>query len=196
MKKLEPISLALICFISTILFVACSKQENEISSTTNSLKVEGIIAFNTKTKKTYLKEINNTIGIEKTKESFSKDYEIHLIKSSFKCNNDMPYFTTEKELKSYLIENNLKTNGVFELYIDNELVYSTQIKKGKKINEVFTETAKTLNLTAKYPCSYAGIKACAIEGIHNQNWYQMALCISEGFGCVAEWYLNCTIDNC
>lgn len=187
----------LVLLITSTIFFACSKQENEDLNNTSSLKVEGIVAFNTKTKKSYVKETNDLVGTEKAKESFNKDYDIHSIKSSFKCDEKMPSFASEKELKSYLLNNRTKTNGVFEFYVDNELVYSVQIIKGEKFNEKITGTTTTRNLkTKEYPCTYAGVRACAVEGIHNQNWYQMALCIAEGFGCVADWYINCTIDNC
>lgn len=182
--------------ITSAIFIACSKQENEDLNNKSSLKVEGIVAFNTKTKKSYVKETNDIVGEEKAKKSFNKDYDIHSIKSSFKCDEQMPSFATEKELKSYLLENRTKTNGLFEFYVDDELVYSVQIIKGEKFNEKIIATTKTRNLTAKYPCSYAGVRACAVEGIHNQNWYQMTKCVLMGFECVAEWYLNCTIDNC
>jgi len=187
----------LVLLITSAIFFACSKQENEDLNNTSSLKVEGIVAFNTKTKKSYVKETNNQVSAEKAKESFNKEYDIHSIKASFKCDEKMPSFATEKELKSYLLKNKTKTNGVFEFFVDNELVYSVQIKNGEKLNEKIIETTAKMNLTAKeYPCSYAGVRACAIDGIHNQNWYEMALCIAEGFGCVADWYINCTINNC
>lgn len=195
MKKMIYASLVLL--FTSVIFMACAKQENDELSNTSSVKVEGIIAFNTNTKKSYVKETNDMVSVEKAKESFNEDYDIHSIMSSFKCDKNMPTFATEKELKSYLLKNKTKTNGVFEFFVDNELVYSVQIKNGEKWNEKIIETTAKMNLTAKeYPCSYAGIRACAIDGIHNQNWYQMAVCITEGFGCVAEWYLICTIDNC
>lgn len=194
MRKIIYASLVLL--ITSVMFFACSKQENEDLNNTTSLKVEGIVAFNTKTKKSYIKETDEIISTEEAKEGFNKDYDIHSIKSSFKCDEKMPSFASEKELKSYLLNNRTKTNGIFEFYVDNELVYSVQIIKGEKVNEKITETIKTRNLTAKYPCSYAGVRACAIDGIHNQNWYQMTKCVLSGFECVAEWYLTCTIDNC
>lgn len=187
-------SLALL--ITGAIFIACSKQENEDLNNTSSLKVEGIIAFNTKTKKTYVKEINDLVSTEIAKKSFNKDYDIHSIKASFKCDKQMPSFTNEKDLKSYLLENRTKTNGVFEFYIDDDLIYSVQIIKGEKFNEKIIENSTPKNLAAKYPCSYAGVRACVHEGIHNQNWYEMTLCVLEGLGCVTEWYINCTIDNC
>jgi hypothetical protein len=188
----------LVLLITSTLFFACSKLENEDLNNTSSFKVEGIVAFNTKTKKTYVKETNDLVSTEKAKEKFNKDYDIHLIKWSFICDKTMPAFANEKELKSYLLKNTKKTNGVFEFYIDNELVYSVKIIKGEKFNEkIIMGTKKTLNLTSKdYPCTYAGVRACAVEGIHNQNWFQMTQCVLEGVACVAEWYINCTIDNC
>ena len=195
MKKI--IYATLVLLITSTIFIACSKQENEDLNSTSTIIVEGIVAFNTTTKKSSVKETNDLVGAEKAKESFNKDFDIHSIKSSFKCDEKMPSFANEKELKSYLLKNRTKTNGVFEFYIDNELEYSVQIIKGEKFNEKITETKKTINLTAKkYPCSYTGVRACAFEGIHNQNWFQVTQCVLEEFACVAEWYLNCTIDNC
>jgi hypothetical protein len=195
MRKFIYATLAVL--ITSAIFIACSKQENEDLNSVSLLKVEGIVAFNIKTKKSYVQETNDIVSAEKAKKSFNEEYDIHSIKSSFKCDEQMPSFATEKELKSYLLKNRTKTNGVFEFYIDNELVYSVQIIKGEKFNEKITGTTKTRNLAAKeYPCSYAGVRACAVEGIHNQNWFQMTQCVLEGFACVAEWYLNCTIDNC
>jgi hypothetical protein len=195
MRKMFYAYLALL--FTGVIFIACSKQENEDLNKISSLKVEGIVAFNAKTKMTFIKETNNTLSSEKAKENLNKDYVIHSVKSLFKCDKQMPSFETEKELKSYLLENRTKTNGIFEFYIDEELVYSVQIRKGEKINEKIIANTAKLNLSAKeYPCSYAGVKACAVEGIHNQNWFQMTQCVLEGLACVAEWYINCTIDNC
>jgi hypothetical protein len=196
MKKMIYASLVLL-FTSAI-FIACSKQENEDLNNVSSLTVEGIVAFNTKTKKTYTKEINDIVSTKKAKESFNNDYDIHSIKSSFTCDKQMPAFSNKKELKTFLLENRKKTNGFFEFYIDDELVYSVQIIKGEKINEKIISNAK-LNGTIPeqdYPCTYAGIRACAVNGIHSQNWYEMTKCVLTGFECVAEWYLNCAIDNC
>lgn len=195
MRKIIYATLAVL--MAGAIFIACSKQENEDLNSVSSIKVKGIVAFNTKTKKSYVQETNDIVNEEQTKKSFNEDYDIHSIKSSFTCDKQMPAFSTEKELKSYLLKNRTKTNGVFEFYIDNELAYSVQIINGEKFNEKIVDISKTKNLkTAKYACSYAGIRACAIDGIHNQNWYEMVLCVGEGLGCVADWYINCTIDNC
>lgn len=92
MKKIIYFSIVLL--ITSSIFMACSKQENDDLNYTNSLEIEGIIAFNTKTKKTYVKEVYNIVSREKTKENFNKDYEIHTIKSSFKCDKKMPSFAS------------------------------------------------------------------------------------------------------
>jgi hypothetical protein len=140
MRKIIYASLVLL--ITSVMFFACSKQENEDLNNTTSLKVEGIVAFNTKTKKSYIKETNEIVSTEEAKKGFNKDYDIHSIKSSFKCDEKMPSFASEKELKSYLLNNRTKTSGIFEFYVDNELVYSVQIIKGEKINEKLQKLSK------------------------------------------------------
>jgi hypothetical protein len=117
----------------------------------------------------------------------------HSIKHIFTFDSQIQSFNSEDELKSYLLENPNKVNGKYEVFIDDEIAYSVQIINGEKLNAVIFESS-TANKTAG--CSFAEVKACAIERIHNQNWFDMTLCVIAGFDCVVEKYASCTVDLC
>lgn len=151
-------------------------------SQVNSLTNKGIVSINLKTKE--VKEV-----IVKTE---NQDIVYSTISLIFKCDKQMQSFSSEKELKDYISKNPLRTSGTLELYVDNEITYSVQIIDGVKTNEhTFNSSTEK-----KYPCTYQGIRQCAIDGIHDQNWFQMTTCVIEGFDCVVQFYINCTIDNC
>lgn len=187
MKK----SIGLFILLGVLLF-SCTSHEDDSYEDTKSYMVEGKVAYDTVKKKLLIKDT------EKDSKSLSSKIEDTLnytkLKYSFVCDQSMPKFKTQKEFELFIVENPNKTNGVFDFYIDDELMYSVKIRNGQKDKVLFlysfTETAK------QYPCTYPGIKACAIDRIHNQNWYDMALCIAEGLHCVIHNYASCAIDNC
>lgn len=182
----------LILLISISILFSCSRQENENIEKVNSFELKGSVAYNLKTKKISVKE-----GYEKDESNLLRQNEevyYQTVKYVFTCDKSMPTFYSQEELEDYLLNNSSKTNGIFELILDEEIAYRVQIINGEKFNEEIFNTSE--GTQEKYTCSYRGIKQCAIDGIHNQNWFQMTQCVLEGFGCVAEWYLNCTIDNC
>lgn len=107
----------------------------------------------------------------------------------------MPTFRTEEELKQFLIDKPKETNGIFEAYTDNELVYTVNVVNGDKSGgRVLLQPEQTPS--GDYPCTFKGIKKCAIDSIHAQNWYEMIICVGQGIGCVQHYYIVCTIDNC
>jgi hypothetical protein len=175
-----------VCFVLLVgstLFIACSKQENENSGQISSIKVEGIVGYDSKTKKVFAKEINEKNDLSYARENDSVYYET--VSYLFTCDSSMPTFSSQEELELYLVENPTITNGVFELIIDDVIVYRVQIINGEKHNE---EILVSTEETSKYPCTYAGIRACAVDTIHGYNWWDMVGCISAGFGCVVNAY--------
>ncbi|WP_394759356.1 hypothetical protein, partial [Flavobacterium sp.] len=137
----------------------------------------------------YVKELSQ--GIDDNQARLLGDNE-YLIKFSFTPNEKMPSFVSEELLKEYMLKYPMKANGLIELVIDNELVYSVQIINGAKFNEIIKEAS----FNKAYPCTLTGIRTCAVDGIRNQNWFDMTNCVLEGIGCVANWYGSCIADNC
>lgn len=152
-------------------------------SQVNSTSIKGIISVDLKNK--LVKEVSEI--------SKNEDIVYSTVNLVFKCSDKMQTFSTEKELKEFISKEPTKVNGTVELFVDNELVFTTQIVDGEKTKE---EVFNSLSTDKKYPCTYKGIRQCAIDGIHSQNWFEMATCIAEGFNCVVVFYINCTIDNC
>lgn len=175
------------------IFISCSTQENENVEKVNSFELKGTVAYNLKSKKISFSEGYDKENISLLRQNEEVYYQT--VKYLFTCDRSMPTFYSQAELEDYLLNNSSKTNGIFELILDDEIAYRVQIINGEKFNEEIFATSEGVS-SKVYPCTYRGIKACAIDGIHNQNWFQMTQCVLEGFGCVAEWYLNCTIDNC
>ena len=78
----------------------------------------------------------------------------------------MSFFNSEDDLKSFLLKNTQEVYGTYELIIDDEIVYRTQIEKGVKINE---EILLSSDFNNTEDCNYQDIRKCAVDGIHNQN---------------------------
>lgn len=185
---------ALLVLLTSIgIFISCSKQEDEDVNKVNTFELKGTVAYNLKTKKISVSE-----GIDtEIKNTARQNEEVYYqtVKYLFTCDKSMPTFYSQEELENYLLNNSSKTNGIFELIIDNEIAYKVQIINGEKFNEEIFNTSEGIQNKA-YPCTYKGIKQCAIDSIHAQNWYEMALCIGEGLGCVSHYYIVCMVDNC
>lgn len=181
MKKFNL--LTIITFIIILATTSCSETENIDNNKINTIEAKGFITFDLKSKKVY-----------KTNDTKSKSNENqHSIKHIFTFDSQIHSFNSEDELESYLSENSNKVYGEYEIFIDEELAYSVQIIKGEKFNEQIFESSIANKTTG---CSFAAVKACAIDRIHSQNWYDMTLCVLEGFGCVTHYYATCTVDLC
>ena len=166
------------------------------------MKIEGIIFQKkqlssikvdkyTRQKSAYEIENVSEVNLEEL-ETNNPDYEFHTMKFVLYSTGDMQVFNNENDFINYVKDNSTSANVVMEFYLD-----------GYKINDVVVTNGEFLSFSqlnstppVKYPCTYQGIRKCVDEGIHSQNWFQMIKCISEGVGCVLDWYINCTIDNC
>jgi len=183
MKKFNV--LTFITLITIIAITSCSETENIENNKINSIEAKGLINFDLKSKKVYVVENSDA----KSKSSVNQ----HSIKHLFTFDSQMKSFDSEDELKSYLSENPNKVYGEYEVFIDEELAYSVQIIKGEKFNEQIFESSIA---NKSIGCTFAQVKACAIDRIRSQNWYDMTLCIIEGLGCVAHYYATCAVDLC
>tara|TARA_R110002072_G_scaffold129809_3_gene268414 strand:- start:9059 stop:9571 length:513 start_codon:yes stop_codon:yes gene_type:complete len=163
---------------------SCVNDDTNVNQV-KSFKTEGYIAINLK---------NKSVKIT-GKENLKNEEDIYYqkINHSFVSNEKMSFFNSEDDLKSFLLNNTQEVYGTYELIIDDEIVYRTQIEKGVKINE---EISLSSDFNNTEDCNYQDIRKCAVDGIHNQNWYDMTLCVLEGFGCVTHWYATCTVDLC
>lgn len=179
--------------VFSLLSISCSKQDEEI-------KNQELISFETEHEFLIDLSTNEVFSVGSNDKDYLKspNLEKHTLKFVFEPSATMPNFESEKELQSFLLNKMTETNGSFRFFLDNKLIYKGQVIDGKKTNAEGVTGLSTKNFSKykEYPCSYAGVRQCAIDGIDNQNWYEMSICVIEGLGCVAEWYLNCTIDNC
>lgn len=172
------------------------KHTNRLTSNDNFNQVvkEGIIKVNKSTKGTSWFEIENIdeLDIEQL-DAENPEFEIHFMKYSITPTSEMPKFSSEEDFLYFIKDNINHVDVKLEYYLDGSLINQTDIEKGVIIkSEDFNNSSKG----KKYPCTYLGIRECAINGIHSQNWFQMTQCVLEGVGCVIEWYVNCAIDNC
>jgi hypothetical protein len=146
------------------------------------VEVDGNLIFDNSTQK---------ITISKN-EDLGNQIERHHIKHIFYYFDSPISFINDDELKIYMINNQKKINGSLEIFIDNVLIYESQIENGIRKHE--TKHLSTIEKSEE--CTFEAVKACAIERIHNQNWFDMTLCILAGFDCVVEKYASCTVDLC
>ena len=184
MKKiLLPFYLAVLILIGTISFMSCSKED------------EGNIRSISKKARIAVDNTNKKVRLLENTESITSREEIHTIENDFYLDPEtMPAFNTEQNLATYVTKNVTTTDGHFELKIDEELLYSCDILNGQKINEKFYSSDSEYYKI--YPCSYKGIRACAVDTIHAYNWYDMWGCVSAGFACVVNAYGSCFASNC
>jgi hypothetical protein len=182
----------LVMLVAVGIFISCSEEENEFSENVKKFELVHTVGINLTS--------GQVFGVDGIDESLfaaartNDSVYYQKVQYIFTCDASMPRFSTQKELEQFLVEHPSETTGSFELIIDDKLAYRVKVTNGVKHHPEFFETEPTLD--GKYPCTYKGIKACAIDGIHSQNWFQMTQCVIEGLGCVIEWYINCTIDNC
>ena len=185
----------IIAFAFIITLLSCSSDENQTKNEgISTLSIEKTLKINTETG-----NVNSSNkGSFKTKSLTSSTDFYQEVKMNFICDPKMGTFQNEEELENFLINYPKKTNGICELYIDNQMVYKVEVIDGTKNGGIIllTPPRKDDENLGDYPCTYHGIKACAIDRIHAQNWYDMALCIAEGLGCVGHHYISCAVDNC
>lgn len=138
-------------------------------------------------------DFKNKLVKKVTKITESQDIAYTNVSMTFTCDKQMQTFSSEKELIAFISKNPSKASGTFELFLDNSIAYRAQIVNGEKIKEeVFNETTNN----KIYPCTLAGIRQCAVDRIHAQNWFDMWTCIAEGIDCVIVKYASCMVDNC
>ncbi|MFC6269228.1 hypothetical protein [Frigoriflavimonas asaccharolytica] len=165
----------------------------ERNSKENTLTYNGLIIFDKTTKETKAVNLKNSPVPDITiLAQENPNLQYHLMKSEVELLGIVPIFNNDEEFTDYIVENKSVINANVTLYLDHEVINIVQITNGG-ISQIVSSGGSE---DSDYPCTYDGIRTCVDEGIHDQNWYQMVLCISEGFGCVVEWYINCTIDNC
>lgn len=160
--------------LSVITFYSTFGQVNSISN-------EGIISINFKTKE--VKQVS-VVGNE-------SDTFYNKVNLTFKCDESMQSFKSQTELVDYISNNSSKVNGIIYYSVDEEIIFTADVidgvlKNGEIINKV----------KDKYPCSYRGIRQCAIDTIHSYNWYDMWVCVAAGLGCVIDAYGSCFADHC
>lgn len=164
-------------FIATIMITSLSF--GQVNSITN----KGIISLDFKNKA--VKQV--------AKITENPDVAYENISITFTCDKQMQTFSSDKELMDFVYKNPSKTIGTFELFIDNSIAYRAQIVNGEKVKEeVFGDSL----MSKKYPCTLSGIRQCAVDRIHAQNWIDMWTCIAEGIDCVIMKYASCMVDNC
>lgn len=132
-------------------------------------------------------------------EPTEKEYFYSEITMYFRPNEKlMPSFKSTEEANDFITNFPGKVYGEFDVFIDNELVASTTINKGIQTSSrmYLGQVSPNPSDTDAYPCTFKGIKKCAIDRIHALNWYDRFLCICAGIGCVQNMYISCTIDNC
>ena len=174
-KFIKP-SLSII-LASLVLFQSC--EETDITNS-HKLEAKGFVNFDLNSKRVSL--INDTKSNENQ----------HSINHVLTFDSQIHSFNSQEEYESFLLENLNELNGKYEVFIDNEIIYSVQIINGEKFDEIIYESSSNRSLS----CTFAEVRACAVERIHNQNVFDMTLCIIEGFGCVVNHYMSCATDLC
>lgn len=176
-------NLFLVIFI-TIMFSFSGNAQSPISY--RVITGEKLVNFNLSSKSFYIVKDANAI--------LKDGDEQHSIKFKFTFDEKMGSFTSESELIRFLENNKADTYGKFELFVDNNLEYSVTIEKGIKVKEeLFTDE---FNKSVPKPCSFEGLRRCAANRIRDQNWFDMTVCVLEGFDCFAIHYASCFADNC
>ena len=175
MKKLRKLFLLLLACL--VLFQSCD--ETDIT-TSHKLEAKGVVNFDLNSKQLSLTNINKS------------NENQHSINHILTFDSQIHSFNSQEEYESFLLENINELNGMYEVFIDNEIVYSVQIVNGEKIDAIIYESSSNRSLS----CTFAEVKACAVERIHNQNVWDMTFCILEGFGCVVDHYGSCAVDLC
>lgn len=187
-SKIKIVSL----FLVFLIHFSCSKEDNQISNSNLSLKLVEQFIYNTD------ELYNSSENYQQKSSNFSKrdwsDPDFLTLKYVFTPDVSMPTFESEEDLKDFIVENHERTSGVFELYWDNELVYKCDVVDGQIFNR--QTFINEVSPGSNYPCTYRGIKQCAIDRIHNLNWFDKTRCILSGLGCVMENYASCAADYC
>jgi len=65
------------------------------------------------------------------------------------------------------------------------------MRNNKIMKKIILHSART-----NYHCTFDGLSHCTQDRIDAMNWLDTALCIVEGFGCVATNFVSCGVDNC
>jgi hypothetical protein len=118
-------------------------------------------------KKYYIK-INKvtkeTIVTEDEGTPLISDYEnyVYYVENIFQFNNKYN-FKNEKEAIQFFNQNPNLLNGKYSLKIGDNIVYSSDIKNGKELN------INKIQLFKVKPCSYEGIRLCAVNEIDNMT---------------------------
>lgn len=186
MSKKKLLSLSLFLFLSTfIVFVSCNDENELPSKTSTKISNKYAVSINNKTHKVSIKDDNITAK--------DADTDTYIVENLITLDETMPSFNTEEELINYINNNPELLKGHYELIIDNVVVYSSDIKDGEESNVYKLPGGGALD---NYPCSYEGIRKCAVDRIHNMNWLQKWQCIAEGLNCVLWEMANCAVDNC
>ena len=164
-----------------LIIIATSLFGNFCSAQVSVLSVKGVVAIDVKNKS--VKEVASVGN--------NSDVIYNNVNLTFMCGREMPKFQTTDELRDFLKNSPSKVNGIVELIIDDEMIFSIEIVNGVQKSPNISNLAN-----GSYPCTYPGIKKCAIERIKALNWFDKTLCILEGFGCVVNNYASCMVDNC
>ena len=167
--------------LSSIIFISCS--ENDDVNYTNELKTSGTLLF----------DKNSNKFSSKTNKSKSENTSEHNVELSFIFENPIPEFDSSDELQNYLEINSSNINGTILLKIDGEIAYESIVVNGQKTKS----SEKVIQYSRKaYPCTFDGLSHCTQDRIADMNWFDTGLCIYAGFGCVAENFVSCGVDNC
>lgn len=183
MKKLNYLKKIGLVILGLFVIISCNDDENNLKNET-ILKKEGFVSINlknktVKTSSTFLKESSETITYK--------------VSHTFTSNDSSLDFDNVNDMINHINSNPNDANGTYKLYLDNELIYKADIINGIKQNVIIFNPSINNKVN---PCSYEGIRLCAVERIDNMNWLDTWTCIADGLGCVLYQMASCAIDNC
>jgi predicted transposase YbfD/YdcC len=151
-KKIIYITVSLL--IASAIFIACSKQEIQNSEKPASLKVEGMVIFDAKTKKISLQEFKSDAEKKYAIASrIGEKEDFHVLRSTFTSKNKTSIKSTSKSTsksEARLIVDPSAADGIYEMFLDEDLIYSVEVSNGIIITEIVPES--TAYLSRAYPC--------------------------------------------
>lgn len=167
-----------------ITFMSFFSGNAKSTSNYNTITGEGSVVFNAKLKQFYVDKDDNAI--------LKQDDEKHSIKYKFTFDENIRSFSSESQLREFIVNNQSETNGMYEVFIDNKLEYRVKIVNGLKVDGgEFSGGSGIVDI-----CSFEGLRRCAANRIRDQNWYDMVACVLAGFNCFVTHYMSCFADNC
>lgn len=189
MKKILILTIA-----SIALLVSCSEENVDLSQNQNQGYVINTVRvpISQETGKVIITDSNAKIEPTINEYFYS---EVTLI--FFPDRKFMSAFSNTQQMINYIKNNPKLVYGLFQVHVDGGIACDFTVVAGfQTISRMYMSNSATNGGDGKYPCTFPGIKKCAIDRIHALNWYDKFLCITAGLGCVQNMYISCTIDNC